>query len=99
MTGLLQRLGRVPIAGISYDLGEGYRPVQSPQPMQAPVAKPKPAPFVADDLLTATEAAAVLRVKAKTIPRLRESGRLPAHRLGQRWFYLRGDVERLRRAP
>ncbi|HLZ61569.1 MAG TPA: helix-turn-helix domain-containing protein [Ktedonosporobacter sp.] len=45
------------------------------------------------DLLSAREAGTMLRVTAKTVIRLAESGQLSAYKVGTAWRFKRADVE------
>ena len=46
------------------------------------------------DLLTAEEAATLLRLHVKRVQSLARSGELPASRLGRKWLFRRSDLER-----
>lgn len=45
-----------------------------------------------DPLLTAADAAALLRLHVKHVQRLAKAGKLPAQRLGRRWLFRRSDL-------
>lgn len=47
-----------------------------------------------DDVLTADEAAALLRVSVKTLYRLVSDGRLPGRKVGRAWRFRRSDLMR-----
>jgi excisionase family DNA binding protein len=45
-----------------------------------------------DEVLTAAEAASLLRVSTKTLLRLARSGALPGQKVGRAWRFVRGDL-------
>jgi molybdopterin-binding protein len=47
------------------------------------------------DLLNVREAAEVLRLHPKRVQQLARAGQLPAVRVGRKWLFRRGDLERL----
>ncbi len=47
------------------------------------------------DLLTAHEAAALLHLNVKRVQALARTGRLPGRRVGRKWLFDRGDLDRL----
>lgn len=49
----------------------------------------------ADEVLTAEEAAALLKVSTKTLLRLARSGDLPGQKVGRAWRFVRGDLVEL----
>ena len=52
----------------------------------------------ADDILTAPEVAAMLKVPVTTVYKLTREGKLPAARVGKHWRYLRMDlIQQIRR--
>ena len=46
------------------------------------------------DTRNASEAAALLHVNVKRVPRLARGGKLPASRVGRQWLFNRRDLER-----
>lgn len=59
---------------------------------------PAQAPAAAGELLTANEAARVLRVDRETVYDMIRAGRLQATRIGSRWRIARHDLDRLTEA-
>jgi molybdopterin-binding protein len=51
------------------------------------------------DLLSSEEAARLLHLHVKRIQELARSGRIPASRIGRKWLFRRGDIERALGAP
>ncbi len=51
------------------------------------------------DLLSASEAAGILRLHPKRIQHMARMGRLPAVRVGRKWLFRRADLERLLGTP
>lgn len=47
------------------------------------------------ELLTAHEAAALLHLNVKRVQALARAGRLPGRRVGRKWLFDRGDLDRL----
>ena len=45
-----------------------------------------------DAVLTAEEAASLLKVSTKTLLRLARSGELPGQKIGRAWRFVRGDL-------
>jgi len=45
-----------------------------------------------DEILTATEAAALLKVHKRTVYRLAEQGVIPGNRIGHRWRFNRANI-------
>jgi excisionase family DNA binding protein len=45
-----------------------------------------------DEILTATEAAALLKVHKRTVYRLAEQGIIPGNRIGHRWRFNRTNI-------
>jgi excisionase family DNA binding protein len=45
-----------------------------------------------DEILTATEAAALLKVHKRTVYRLAEQGVIPGNRIGHRWRFNRTNI-------
>jgi excisionase family DNA binding protein len=54
----------------------------------------KPDPLTRDDVLTATEASALLGIPRSTLYDLARRGELPARRIGRRWIFRRSLLER-----
>jgi excisionase family DNA binding protein len=50
-------------------------------------------PLTRDDVLTAVEVAAWLRIPTSTVYDLARRGHLPGHRVGRAWRFLRSEVE------
>lgn len=48
-----------------------------------------------DDLLTSEEVAAILRISYDGCVRMMREGRLPAVKVGRRWYVRRSDFDRL----
>ena len=46
-----------------------------------------------DDVMTAGEVADLLRMPLSTVYGLARRGRIPAHRLGRRWRFVRREIE------
>lgn len=64
------------------DLGVGKRPDELPRPDRS------------TELLGTTEVAVILGIQPYTLIRLIKTGKLPARRMGGRFYVTRGDVER-----
>jgi excisionase family DNA binding protein len=45
-----------------------------------------------DEILTAAEAAALLRIHQKTVYKLAEQGKIPSFRIGRAWRFKRSDL-------
>lgn len=52
-----------------------------------------------DDILTADEAAAFLKVSTKTLLKLARGGELPASKVGRAWRFVRSDLVRFCAGP
>jgi molybdopterin-binding protein len=52
-----------------------------------------------DDLITATEAAKLLRLHVKRVQRLARDGKLPAVRYGRKWLFRRDELVGARAKP
>lgn len=61
--------------------------------LMANYGKP-PADYGGDRLLTAEEAAAILRISTKTLYRLRDAGKLNAVKIGRSLRYRESDLKR-----
>jgi len=51
------------------------------------------------DLLSSEEAARLLHLHIKRVQELARSGRIPASRIGRKWLFRRGDIERALGTP
>jgi len=54
---------------------------------------------VPNDLLSSEEAGRLLHLHVKRVQELARSGRLPASRIGRKWLFRRGDIERALGTP
>jgi molybdopterin-binding protein len=52
-----------------------------------------------NDLLSSEEAARLLHLHVKRIQELARSGRIPGSRIGRKWLFRRGDIERALGTP
>ena len=52
-----------------------------------------------NDLLSSEEAARLLHLHVKGVQELARSGRIPASRIGRKWLFRRGDIERALGTP
>ena len=52
-----------------------------------------------NDLLSSEEAGRLLHLHVKRVQELARSGRLPASRIGRKWLFRRGDIERALGTP
>ena len=50
-------------------------------------------PLARDDVMTAAEVAALLRIPLSTVYELAHRGRIPGHRIGRTWRFIRREIE------
>ena len=50
-------------------------------------------PLTRDDVMTAAEVAELLRIPVSTVYELARRGRIPGHRIGRTWRFVRREIE------